>query len=357
MFNIFGGNNVKEAIGIDIGTTSIKVVQVKKEKERLLLQTYGEVELGPYAGLEAGQATNLGEEKLTEAIQDLLKEAKVTSKEANFSIDPVSSFISMISVPGVDDSSLKTMIPLEARKYIPIPISEVQLDWWRVPNLLYDDGADKKNINIIIAAVKNERLYMYDRIVNKLGFLNVDYEIEGFSLVRSLGIAPNSGLVVIVDIGGSFTTVSLASSGIIVDMHVISHGSQEATIQLSRALSVSVKVAEESKREFGYKGDQSNSYFKEVMELSSYPLFGEVARLLLMYERKYNQSISGVVVTGGGARIEGISEMYKKTVQGDMKIATPFDQVNVPPFLQDMIHKIGPSYSVAVGLALKKLLS
>ncbi|MEZ0208850.1 MAG: pilus assembly protein PilM, partial [Candidatus Paceibacterota bacterium] len=98
-------------------------------------------------------------------------------------------------------------------------------------------------------------------------------------------------------------------------------------------------------------------YVKDVMQLSSYPLFGEVARLSLMYERKYNQSIEGIILSGGGARVLGVLDAYKETVHIAGRIATPFEQIDVPPFLHEMIERVGPSYAVAVGCALKKLTS
>jgi type IV pilus assembly protein PilM len=144
-------------------------------------------------------------------------------------------------------------------------------------------------------------------------------------------------------------------SGSILDLHVIPHGSHENTKRLEQALSLSFITAEETKRTFGFLGDKSNPYIKEVMQLSSYPLFGEVARLLLMYERKYNQSIEGVVVSGGGARVHGVVEAMQESIKIPVRLATPFDQVEIPSFLRELVHSIGPSYAIACGLALKKL--
>lgn len=196
----------------------------------------------------------------------------------------------------------------------------------------------------------------YDSLVKKLGLLNVEYEIHGYSLLRSTPPHTHK-MVMYVDIGVSNTVLSLVYQGIVLDMHVISRGSQEGTLQLSKALSITLDTAEESKRVFGYLGDESNPYFKDVLELSSYPLFGEVARLSLMFERKYNQTIEGIILTGGGARIPGMLSTYSKTVHIAGRIATPFEQIVVPEFLSEMMEKIGPSYAVAVGCALKKLVS
>ena len=164
-------------------------------------------------------------------------------------------------------------------------------------------------------------------------------------------------MVLYLDIGSIYSVLSLVLQGVVLDMHVINHGSQESTMQLSRALSVPVDTAEQTKRMFGYKGDFSNPYVKDVMELSSYPLFGEVARLSLMYERKYNQHIEGIIVSGGGARVSGMLDIYAQTVHISGRIAEPFERVYVPEFLSEMIERVGPTYAVALGCALKKLIS
>lgn len=353
MFQLFKKEEVGQALGIDIGSSSIKVVQLRKEKEKIILDTYGEIALGPYAGQVSGQAVHLGEEKLIEALQDIIKEAKVTAHESVVAIDASAAFVSLVKVPKVEDKELRTMMPFEARKYIPIPLTEVQMDWWYIPTTV-NISANEHMINVVLAAVKNETLTMYGRVIEKLGLAHVEFEIQGYSIMRSVP-PKSSGMVLYVDVGAQYTTLSLVHNNIVLDMHLISRGSQDSTLQLSKALSVPIDTAEETKRTFGYFGDKSNQYIKDVMQLSSYPLFGEVARLSLMYERKYNQTIEGIILSGGGARLPGVLETYAETVHIPGRIATPFDQVDVPPFLNEMIERIGPSYSVAVGCALKKL--
>ncbi len=353
MFHFFKKEEVGQAVGLDIGSSSIKVVQLRREKEKIILDTYGEIALGPYAGLVAGQAVHPGEEKIIEAAQDLLKEAKVTARNVVVSIDPSTAYVSLVKVPKVSDNELRTMIPLEARKFIPIPLTEVQMDWWHIPNTINIE-AEEKMINVVLAAVKNETLMQYDRIIKKLELTNAEYEIQGYSMLRS-SPPQTTGMVLYVDIGAQYTTLFLVHNNTVLDMHVLSRGSQESTVQLSKALAITIETAEEAKRTFGYAGDKSNPYVRDVMMLSSYPLFGEVARLSLMYERKYNQTIEGIILSGGGTRVPGVMDAFKETVHIPGRIALPFEQVDVPQFLHEMIERVGPSYAVAVGCALKKL--
>jgi type IV pilus assembly protein PilM len=353
MFSLFKKEEVGQAVGLDIGASSVKVVQLRREKDKIVLDTYGEVEVGPYAGLTPGQPTSLGEDKLIEVVKDLFREAKVTAKDAVVSIDASAAYVSLVKVSKVDDAQLMTMMSFEAKKYIPIPLTDVQMDWWHVP----EDSVVKNDegmMSVVLAAVKNEVLSMNERLVKALGLTNVEYEMPGYSLMRSCPPGTHV-MAVYLDIGSQFTTLSLVSKDTVLDMHVISRGSKNSTDQIAKALSIPIDTAEETKRRFGYLGDASNPYLKDVMQLSSYPLFGEVARLSLMYERKYNQVIEGVILVGGGSRVPGVMQAYDQTVHIPARVATPFDSVDVPDFLHEMIQKVGPTYAVALGCALKKL--
>src|SRR5581483_1183777 len=106
----------KSVLGVDIGSSSVKVVQLKREKCRVILETYGAISLGPYAGVEIGRATALGADKLAEALKDVMREANVTTKDAAISIPYSSSLVSIIKLPSTVEKQLAQVVPIEARK-------------------------------------------------------------------------------------------------------------------------------------------------------------------------------------------------------------------------------------------------
>ena len=116
-------------LGIDIGTSAIKIVELKKSKGKAVLSTYGSLALGPYSGLEVGRSTNLSANKTVEALTDILQEAKTQSRRGGMAIPFSSSLMSLVELPNLDQKQLESMIPIESRKYIPVPVSEVTLDW------------------------------------------------------------------------------------------------------------------------------------------------------------------------------------------------------------------------------------
>ena len=132
--NLFSKQS-KSVLGIDIGSSSIKMVQLRKKGGHAILETYGELALGPYTGKPVGEAVNLPLEKIIEAINDMLKEKEVniTTRVSGIAIPFASSLMAVIEMPAVPQKQLAQMVPLEARKYVPVPISEVALDWYIIP--------------------------------------------------------------------------------------------------------------------------------------------------------------------------------------------------------------------------------
>jgi type IV pilus assembly protein PilM len=370
--------NEPSAIGIDIGSSSIKVVQLKRKEGRAILETYGEIVLGPYAGTEAGRATNLQSEKLQEAISDLVREANVTTKNAALSIPFSSSLISIVQMPDLGEKKLAEMIPIEARRYIPVPISEVSLDWWVVPKSKYDlkspedvelsdnsqhtigsrIGENKQQnvdkVDVLLVAILNEAISKSQSIVRGLDLQNVFFEIEVFSTMRSAvdqGIEP----VMILDMGAGNTKLYIVEHGIIRDTHIINRGSQDITLALSKALNVSVDRAEEIKRTVGMSTDPQDRAINETITLSLDFMFSEANQVLLSFERKYNRTISKVVLAGGGSTMRGFIEAAKIHFQSEAILADPFSKVVSPAFLEPILKEVGPEFAVAVGVALRKL--
>src|SRR3989338_2789059 len=129
-------------IGIDVGSAYLKVVQLRRKSGRAVLETYGSLALGPYAGLEIGRATHLPTQKISEALRDLMREAHVTSSHAGVAIPFEASLVTPIEMMVTSERELETAVPIEARKYVPVPISEVNLDWWVIPDEPGNPSAD-----------------------------------------------------------------------------------------------------------------------------------------------------------------------------------------------------------------------
>lgn len=364
--NFFGsflqGKGGASVLGIDIGSSSIKVVQLRKRRGAAVLETYGELSLGPYSNLDVGRATSLQEAKLSEALADVLREANVTTKLCGVAIPFSASLISVMEMPMVDQKQLAQMIPIEARKYIPVPISEVTLDWFIIPEdrskYLSQDGSSEqggaKKTQVLLVAIHNEVLNKYREVLQKAN-LNVSfYEIEIFSTIRATigqGIDP----VMIIDIGSASTKVYIVELGVVKISHIINRGSQDITLALSRSTGVSVNKAEEIKRTVGLNESVEYASAKDSILLTLEYIFSESNRVLLNYQRKYNRNISKVVFTGGGAVLAGLEKISGERFNVPVEVANPFAKTEAPAFLENVLKEVGPEFAVSVGAALRKL--
>jgi len=349
----FAKKDGESVFGIDIGTSSIKVVQLVEKKGVAVLETYGEISLGPYAEAEVGQSVNPPLEKASEALVDLLREANVTAKTGGVSIPLSSSLISVISLPTRNEEDLATMIPIEARKYIPVPVSEVTLDWFVIPEaeaeFLSAAGSEraKNATDVLLVAIHNAALERYQSIVSGAKLSPRFFEIEPFSISRS-AYEHSTAPVMIVDLGASSTRVYIIEFGIVDVSHTISRGSQDITRSLAQSKNLTFLEAEKQKRRTGVSETEAGLSTLEYV-------FSEAKRIFLTYQRKEGKAVSEMVLVGGGASLKGIEDIAKKYFDAPVSISNPFDKTSAPAFVIDVLKDAGPSFAPAVGLALRAL--
>lgn len=363
--SLFGSKPAKSVIGVDIGTSSIKVVQLRLEKGRVVLETYGAIALGPYAGVEIGRATALQADKIGEALKDVLREANVTTQDSAISIPYSSSLVSIIKLPAAVEKQLAQVVPIEARKYIPVPINEVLLDWFVVSDAKKPSPDGK--IDVLLVAIHNDTINKFRSINTEAHLTTAFFEIEVFSAVRASlehGLAP----VAVVDMGAATTKFYVVERGLIRESHIINHGGQDLTLNASRALGITVAQAEERKRKYGLSGEgpaatagstlppgQAGADLKKSFELTLAPMISELTRTIVNWETRNNQTLSALVLTGGGATLRGLKEYMQSKVATEIRMADPFAKTQAPAFLETILKGAGPEFSVAVGLALRRL--
>jgi type IV pilus assembly protein PilM len=368
--NLFGKKN-ESVIGIDLGSSSIKIVQLRKKGSQALLETYGELSLGPYAGVSVGQATNLTQDKIIQALHDLLieKEVNITTLLAGIAIPYSSSLMTVVEMPVVPQKELEGMIPIEARKYIPVPISEVSLDWSIIPrdklDPLPEDAMPQvpgvptqkkmQTQDVLLVAIHNETLARYTDTAVKNNLSTSFFEIEIFSTMRAVldqSVAP----VMIVDIGAATTKLFIVERGILRMSHTINRGAQNITSAISKSFGIEMDKAEVMKRQFGLTDTTPDGKsVANIIGLTLDFLFTEANRVILTYEKKYNKDISKVLLVGGGSSLKGLEPLAQKNFQTEVHGGDPFSKVITPAFLDEVLKQTGPQFAVALGLALRRL--
>lgn len=355
--NLFGSKEKsKSVLGIDVGSSSLKVVQVRKEGGLAVLETYGELALGPYADAEIGQATKLSPETVAQGLTDLIREANVSATDCGISIPFSRSLVTLVELPRREDlQEQKTVIELEARKYIPVPITEVQLDWFIVPDTFVDSEVKKNTVKVLLVAVHNDELSFLQKVVELSKLSATFYEIEIFSTIRAVVEEPVKPVMVL-DIGASSTKLYIVERGVIALSHTIPEGGQQVTRTIASTAHIPLAKAEELKKQFGFAPDASEgSYAKQAIELVFSRIFEDARRVVTQFESSTHRVVSAIVLTGGGGVTPALQEYARTIFPIDVRVADPFGKTEAPAFMRPVLGEIGPEFSVAVGLALRKL--
>ncbi|MFH1170138.1 MAG: type IV pilus assembly protein PilM [Candidatus Vogelbacteria bacterium] len=342
-------------IGLDIGHSSAKAVQLRREQGRAILETYGEIALGPYGDLAVGQVANLGAPKLVELLRDLFTEANINARPISVSIPLRSSLLIIMELPDVGRAKLEKIVPIEARKYIPVPISEVELDWWIIPRVSETkEAAEHQKVEVLLAAIHHEIISQYREVLKTIEREASFFEIETFSSLRSV-FSGDLSPTVIIDLGAGTTKVAVVDYGVVRLSHTVSKGAQDITLSISRSLGVEFAKAEEIKRQVGLvetiEGERVTGLVSTIVEY----IFAEVTKVLTIYQHKHQRAISKIILIGGGALLKGILETAEKSFEVPVAIGNPFSQVEYPAFLDSVLKSSGPGFAVAMGLALRHL--
>jgi len=347
-------------VGIDIGTSSVKVVGLTEGKNGAELETYGELQLGPYAGLEIGRTVNLDAGKLGLALTDILREANVTARNAALAIPNSASFIAAVEFPTRDQAKLASMVPIEARKYIPVPINEVTLDWFMIPPRAQVAEAapvqTPESTHVLLAAIFNEALHKYRSAVQHAGVAVGLNEMESFSVIRS-SIHEDDETVMIMDLGASSAKMYIVANGILHESHRIPIGGQDLTMAIVETMKLSHGEAEEAKRQMGFvAGDGYDPRLVEALTRPIERIINETRRVIARYESEGPEKINKIFLTGGGSSLKGITESFTTAFSIPVVRANPFSKVAYPAFLEETLKEAGPSFAVAIGIALRRLI-
>lgn len=342
----------RNVVGIDVGTSTLKIIQVKTAGEHAVLETYGELSTAAYTGGESGRAMLLVDEKVSQMITDLKKEANATSKRGVIAIPLRYTFVTVIEMPQLSDSELAEAIQYEARKYIPISLNDVVLDWWRIPE---STGGEKSpTVSILLAAVQREVIEKYKRILTDAQMEAAGFEIEIFSAARAVGSRIRSAYILF-DIGALSTKIAVIDQGIIRAVHHVDRASQAFSLAISQSLGIDFKRAEVMKREVGIVQRPEAAGVRHTITPLLDSIFDEADRLRSNYRRKSGVSIDKAILLGGGSLMPGLVDYAIERLGIEVLLANPFTQLEYPAFLQQTLKGIAPGFSIAVGLALKAL--
>lgn len=328
----------KSIIGVDIGTSYIKIAQITHGQHRFL-DTYGIVNVGSHIDPHNNTVAIKDTAKI---LRTLLGQARVTTTRCVASLPNSAVFTSVIEMPDLPAKDMDSAMEFEAKKYIPLPFSEVVLSW----SIMEKDPVNKVNKVLLIAVPKQVR-ETYIKVF-ELAQLDLEIiEIEALALIRSLVVDPAKNSVII-DIGAKATGLNIVKNGILQLTRNLNVGGDMITERIAQSLSISAIRAEQFKKDFGLN---ENSFLPDAVKSTLDVIKNEARQLLTIYQ-SHSLKIDEIILVGGGAQLPGIVEFFK-----DLGIVTslgkPLDKVSYSEAAEPLLKRFSLQLPIAIGLALR----
>ena len=352
MFNLF---KPKSKLGIDIGTASIKIVELSKRSGRFNLDNYGLFELkgakNSNSAVMGQSILNLSNEEIVSGIKEVIRLAGIKSKEVVASIPSFSTFSTIFEMPYVSDQDLAKVLPFEAKKHIPIPLNDVVMDWSVIG---VNDPKEKgalASVEILIAAVHKSEAERYKKIISSAGLDLIALELENSSLTRSL-IGNDLSPVTIVNIGGRSTSIVIMDKGYERINHNYEIGGFEITKSIAQSLSVSLEKAEELKKKFGLKRTEENIINQSMVSLIDMMVF-ETKKTITNYEVAKNRKIGHILLVGGLTNMPSFVEYFQGKLGREVYLGNSLSRVQYPAGLNPIAKEIASTFAISIGLAMR----
>jgi len=347
---MFFRESKKSFLGIDIGVANIKLVELLNDNHIARLRTYGYIEHGIDI---IRNDDDVSFEKIVEAIKFITRKSKAISSKVIASLPSYSVFSSVINIPAINKKNLAEAIHIEAKKFIPIPLKDVVLNWQILDDAKVHNNIMKKdennNYKILLTAAPKNIVNKYINIFKASGLELVTLDIESFAMTRSL-IGNDPSIVMICNIGNSISSVYVVKDGIPIISRSIDFGGKKINQNISNILNIDIKKAEQFKEDQGLSGDLNNGISKIVAD-SLQPILDEIKYALAIFQSQSNETLEKIVLTGGSSSLLNLSEFISNKFNKRTYLGNPWARVDYPEELFPVLEEIGPKFSVAIGLA------
>lgn len=354
--------NPTSYVGIDIGTSSIKLVELVDRRRRIEVASYAQANL-PNLLLDVEDSEGAAMRQVANVVSHMIDEAGVSSDVVVVALPSTIVFSSVLMLPDLPDQEMDKAVRFAARDIVPSDLDDMVLGWSRIQH--------KKGVAPTIGATTNSSVNLgaqtpvfltaaskqvVDRYIKMLNMVNLKIEaleVETFPLARAL-LSGQDATALIIDIGDLATTFHIIDEGTPRVSHTIEYGGHHITVAIAKALNVPLLEAEEIKMKYGLGHNAPADAAQAIA--SAVDIQTQKAKTLLkLYQEKERKNIRRSFLIGGGANLNGLSAYWTSALGQPALIGNPWKGLSYPQELEKTLQQLAPNYAVAVGLALRKL--
>ncbi len=351
---LFGGKK-KGVIGVDIGSSAVKLVELKasgKGGDEWQLLNIGIEPLPPEAIVD-GAIMDSG--AVIDAIQRLFQAQKIKTQDVATSVSGNAVIVKKISLPQMSTDELAESIHWEAEQYIPFDIQDVALDYEVI-----DGGGSGGNMDVLLVAVKKDKISDYTSAITQAGKTPQIVDVDVFALQNcyEVNYGVDAGRVVaLLNIGASIMNINIIKGGTTIFNRDIAVGGNQYTDAIQKDLNLSFDQAEALKRGERVEGAAPEN-LHPIIQAVSENIALEISKTFDFFRATSSEDrVDRIFLSGGTARIQGLQALLGEKFEGGVELLNPFNSVTYTPkdFDPDFINDIGPSVVIAVGLAARRV--
>jgi type IV pilus assembly protein PilM len=346
--------NRKLAVGLDIGSSSVKLVQLKEKRGGYQLQAFGTVALPPEAIVDGALMNSAA---IVQAIQELIAQQKVKTREVAIGVRGHSVIIKKITLQRMTQEELDETIQWEAEQYIPFDVKDVNID----TQILTPEGDAAGQMDVLLVAAKKDMINDYTSVCAEAGLTATVVDVDAFAVQNAYeaNYEVDAGqAVVLINVGAAVSNINVLSRGVTTFTRDITMGGNAFTEEIQKQLNISYDEAEALK--VGGQGESDAVVPQEVERVIqgvADQMGGEIQRSLDFYSSTAADGrIARVYLSGGTARIPALFKVIEARAGVPVEILNPFKNVEVDnrKFDPALILAAAPSAAVGVGLALRR---
>ena len=347
----------RQLVGLDIGSSGIKLVQLKENRGRYVLQKFGFKPLEPEVIVDG---TVMDEGQVVSAIKALFDELNVKVKQVAVSISGHAVIIKKISLPPMPDDELEGQVKLAAEQYIPFDINEVNIDFHVLPPS-EGDRSGEAEMSVILVAAKKDKINELTELVKGAGLLPLVMDVDAFAIENMHAInypMSQEETTALVNVGASVMNINIVSKGTSLFTRDIPIGGNRYTESIQRELGLSYEEAEQLKKGGKASGNNQAAAAQSVIESVNAEVASEIARTIDYYKSTAAEGeVQQVLLCGGGAQVSGLVKQLRDRMRAVVEVANPFAEVDTSgsDFDQTTLAEMASMASVGVGLALRSV--
>ena len=342
----------RTAIGLDIGTSSVRAAQVTVTKGNAVLDRFGQVPL-PVGAVRDGEVAD--PDAVAQAIKQLWSSTKFSKKDVVIGVSNQRVFVRLVDVPWMPPQDLKNSLPYQVADLVPMPIEEAVLDFVPLDEIMTDNN---RQVRGLLVAASQDMVLGSIRAAQKAGLKATTVDLTPFALLRSAGTAdPLSqfGPEAVVDIGSRVTNIVVHEAGVPKFVRILLLGGDDVTASIVDRLGIPIAEAERMKRDPQYLAPDAGVDARRIVDAALNEFVDEVRGSIDYYlATSSSKPLSRLVLSGGGSLAHGLAQKLATAVRSQVEYGRSFAQLTIGKtgLAPEQVRFVEPLAAVPVGLAM-----